>query len=90
MKVEFKFTNGQEVRDKVSGISGIIDCVSMWLNGCKRYSIQPKVDAKDPSKKPESWWVDEQQIEFLSEGISKEVESEPTGGPSFRSDPARA
>lgn len=88
MKVDFKFDNGVEVIDQVSGLTGIIDCSSLWLNGCKRYSVQPKIKEGETSM-PESYWVDEQQIELVSEGISKKIKPTPTGGPSFSSSNAR-
>lgn len=50
MNVEFKFNNGEEVKDLVSGFTGIIDCCAIWLNGCKRYSIQPKVKKGETHK----------------------------------------
>lgn len=88
MIVNFKFQNGQNVKDKVSGLKGIIDCSSIWLNGCVRYSIQPKIK-KGEVIKPESWWMDEQQLELIDNGIAEEIEPQYTGGPSTKSDNAR-
>ena len=86
--VEFKFENGQEVSDVVSGFTGIIDCSSIWLNGCKRYSVQPKVKAGENTK-PESVWFDEEQLSLKSSGIADKVDPTPTGGPSFSSESAK-
>ncbi len=88
MKVEFKFENGEEVEDLVSGLKGIIDCVSFWLNGCKRYSVQPRIE-KGKTEKPDSIWIDEESLVKLSDGISKKIEPSETGGPSFSSSSAR-
>lgn len=88
MKVEFKFKNGEEVIDKVSGFTGIIDCASLWLNGCRRYSVQPKMKEGDTSK-PDSLWMDEEQLALISKGVSKDIEPTKTGGPSFSSSNAR-
>ena len=33
---------GDLVRDRISGMEGIVVCVSVWLNGCLRITIQPK------------------------------------------------
>lgn len=88
MNVEFKYPNGIEVRDIVSGFTGIIDCQSMWLNGCRRYSVQPKMKEGDTSK-PESIWIDEESLEKVSNGVNKVIVPSETGGPSFSSDNAR-
>lgn len=88
MKVEFEFENGIEVRDKVSGLTGIIDCSALWLNGCRRYSVQPKVK-KGETVKPESIWMDEETLEKMSDGVNKTVKPTKTGGPSFSSSGAK-
>ncbi len=88
MEVDFKFSNGQKVKDLVTGMKGIIDCAALWLNGCKRYSVQPPMK-KGETEKPESWWIDEQQLELIDEGLNKKIKPRNTGGPSFRSDSAR-
>ena len=88
MTVEFKFNNGDEVKDLVSDFTGIIDCSSLWLNGCRRYSVQPKMK-KGETNKPESIWMDEETLIKISDGINKKVKPTKTGGPSFSSEPAR-
>ena len=88
MKVEFKFKNGQEVRDVVSGFTGIVDCSSLWLNGCRRYSVQPKIKEGDNAL-PQSIWLDEESLEKVSDGVNKKIKPTKTGGPSFSSAGAR-
>lgn len=88
MQVDFKFNNGEEVEDLVSGFKGIIDCVSLWLNGCRRYSVQPKMKKGD-SVKPDSIWIDEESLKKLSDGVNKKIKPSKTGGPSFSSSSAR-
>ena len=82
MKVEFKFENGQKVKDMVSGCVGIINASSIWLNGCIQYSVQPEIKK---GEMPDSWWFDEKQIELIDEGINKKVKPSNTGGPPTRS-----
>ncbi len=89
MKVDFKFNNGVEVKDVVSGFTGIVDCVSLWLNGCRRYSVQPKMK-KGETSKPDSIWVDEESLEQISDGVNKKLKSSKTGGPYSKSDSARS
>ena len=79
-KIEFKFSNGDEVKDLVSGFKGIINCSSIWINGCIRYSVQPAVN-KGENKMPDSIWVDEQSIEKISDGVNKKIKPKKTGGP---------
>lgn len=88
MKVEYKFANGEEVKDIVSGFTGIVNCVSLWLNGCKRYSVQPRMK-KGASEMPDSIWIDEENLEKVSDGVKRIVKPTPTGGPSFKSTKAR-
>lgn len=85
MKIEFKFSNGEKVKDTVSGMTGIISGAAVWLNGCKQYSVQPRI-AKGETKKPGSWWVDEEQLEVVRGGIAGKIKPKETGGPSTRSD----
>lgn len=88
MTVTFKFNNGEEVIDLVSGFKGIIDCSSLWMNGCRRYSIQPKMK-KNETAKPESVWMDEETLEKVSNGVTRKVKPSKTGGPSFSSEGAK-
>lgn len=85
MVITFKFKNGQKVRDIISGVEGIIDSAAIWINGCKRYSVQPKANE---NVRPDSWWMDEEQLELIDEGVRK-IEPSDTGGPSFKSTNAR-
>lgn len=88
MIVDFKFNNGEEVKDNVSGFTGIIDCSALWLNGCRRYSVQPKIE-KGKATKPDSIWMDEESLVKISDGVNKKIKPSRTGGPSFKSDDAR-
>ena len=84
MKVDFKFNNGEKVTCTISGCTGIIECSALWINGCKRYSVQPKIK-KGESTYPESIWLDEESLKKISDGVRKKVKPSPTGGPSFSS-----
>ena len=88
MKVDFKFSNGETVIDVVSGFTGIIDCCALWLNGCRRYSVQPKMKEGENTK-PDSLWIDEESLKKIDDGVKKEVKPTKTGGPSFSSSSAR-
>lgn len=88
--VKFKFELGCKARCRVTNIVGTIDARSEWLNGCIRYSIQAmKTDPKS-DKIPESYWVDEGQVEKVDDGLNANpVKLSRTGGPSTPSSNAR-
>lgn len=75
---------GSELRDKVSGIKGIAVSKTEFLNGCVRYSIQPKPTKKDGTI-PAELWFDEKQLEIVGKGIV--IEQRKTGGPTTMSPP---
>jgi hypothetical protein len=69
---------GKEVRDKVTGFTGIITGKIIYLFGCSQYSVQQKVDSE--GKKPSTEWLDEGRIEVIGEGITHEsVQAEKPG-----------
>jgi heat shock protein HspQ len=77
---DFKFENGQQVRDKVTGFVGTIVVQSFYLNKCLRYGVQPKVSEKEPEKVPETIMFDEDQLELL-DAPAVEMPRKKTGGP---------
>jgi hypothetical protein len=74
---------GQYVRDTVTEFVGVVVCRAVWLNGCVRLSVQPKVGSD--GKLPEMQWIDEPQCVVI--GGKPEPEVSRAGGP--RNDPAR-
>ena len=71
------FKLGEKVKDKVTGIIGIITGRCEYLNGCIQYGVTPKA-GKD-SKYPDVSWIDEKQLESNGVGIS--IKRVRTGGP---------
>lgn len=69
MTIMFKYTIGEEVKDITSGLTGIIDGASIWTSGVIKYSVQPKVE-EGKNVKPVSYWVDEDLIEKISDGVA--------------------
>jgi len=73
----FKFEVGEEVKDKVTGFTGIIVCRSQFLTGCNGYSLQSK---KLKDNKPADWVAfDEDQLERVGQGLALKVKD--PGGP---------
>lgn len=61
---------GDRVKDKISGFTGIVECETLWLNGCVRISIAPEtLDEKGELRKPIT--VDIEQATVLDEGAVK-------------------
>jgi hypothetical protein len=69
---------GDKVKDKISGIQGVVIGISHWLNGCDTIGIRPRA-GKD-NKEVDCLWVDDIQVEVLHEGFFFEKEKK-TGGP---------
>jgi len=78
-----KIINGDIARDKITGLTGVVVCESLWLNGCRRLTIQPQ-KLKD-GKTAESETFDEFQLEIVKRQVI-EGRNE-TGGP--RPEPKR-
>lgn len=81
---------GQEVKDTVSGFTGVAVSRHSYLAGCHRITIQPPID-KD-GKLPESQTFDETQLVAIGAGIHglEEVEKpKAPGGPSRYEDEGR-
>ncbi len=60
---------GDEVKDSVSGFKGIAVSTHVYLHGCTRISVQPKVDKT--GKHPETQAFDEPQLIILKKGKIK-------------------
>jgi len=73
--MDFKIALGSKVKDNITGLTGIVTSRTEWLNGCKRYAVQPKIN-KD-GKVPDVEWIDEDQLTVIKTVIT---EQKNTGG----------
>jgi len=79
---------GVEVKDRVTGLRGIITGKTEYINGCVQWLVKPPVD-KD-GKLVDGCWIDTIQLEVVSQGITepetdnttKDHVKEGPGGPS--------
>lgn len=78
MKKEIKL--GDLAQDQITKFKGIVVCISIWLNGCKRITIQPQ-EMKD-GRPTESGTFDEEQVVVVKSGVIPGPESQ-HGGPSI-------
>ena len=87
---------GTKVKDKVTGLEGIVIAKCIYLNGCIQFEIAPAVNEKGETIKTQ--WIDQQQLEFVDHGILPNPKPEPKkrsvikftarrGGGGFRSHP---
>lgn len=82
---------GQEGTDKVTGFKGVIIGRAVFMNGCARVAVQPKVDKDGKTRKLE--WFDETMVESKRKKVvvekTKRAESSTTtarrGGPGIGS-----
>lgn len=58
---------GDKVRDKLTGLEGVVVSIRVLLNGCVQFGIQPK-DAEGKTH-PDSWFIDWQTLELLEEQV---------------------
>lgn len=58
---------GDRVKDPVTGLTGIVFCVSTFLHGCIRIGVQPE-GVKD-GKAPEGVYFDQSQLVLVKAGV---------------------
>lgn len=82
---------GQQVRDAVTGLTGIAVSIHTYMQGCRRITIQPPMAAD--GKVPDPYTVDEHQLEVVSDGLMARVDPAPPaerrGGPARFTDEGR-
>lgn len=76
---EFKYSLGDEVKDRVTGFVGIVAAQIKWINGCLRYVVQPQ-EVKD-GKPIEGSSFDEGDLRILNAGKVEAEQIKEIGGP---------
>ena len=62
---------GIEVKDKITGLKGIITGKASYITGCAQYLVQPQGDG---TKYPDSSWIDESRLEQTEKGTVIEID----------------
>lgn len=75
----FKYNLGDEVKDRITGLKGIIIARTEWFNKCIRYVVQP-VKLED-GKRVEEAAFDEDQIVIVTADKVPPPSKIRTGGP---------
>ena len=82
---EMKMINlGDRVKDKISGLTGIVTGVHQWLYGCRRLTVQP--ESSHEGKPVEAFCIDDPQATLIKTDVVV-PRPKPTHGP--RQDPKR-
>lgn len=58
---------GDRVKDSVTGLTGIVTCITHWLHGCIRIGVQPE-ETKD-GKPVEAVYFDQTQVVLVKRGV---------------------
>lgn len=74
---DFDEMMGKEVKDIVTGFSGIVTGKITWLFGCNQYNVMPRVAENGDTK--DGQWFDEGRLEVINEGIRPTEVMAPTG-----------
>lgn len=76
----FKFENGDQLIDEITGFKGTVISRMQWLNGCIQYCIKPKMDA---TKKimAEGEYIDEGQLKLIKPKKKITEKRRSPGGP---------
>ena len=59
----FEFSNGDVVREKITGFTGTITGTAFYLTGCNSYLVTAK--PKDEFSEPNAIWYDEGRLELI-------------------------
>lgn len=70
---------GDQVRDLVTGLVGIVTTITLCLNGCRRIGVQPPMGSD--GKHPDAWVIDEGQLEVTIKQKVKAKADRSIGGP---------
>jgi hypothetical protein len=68
---------GQEVKDKVTGFTGIAISKVIYLNGCVQFCVKPRKTKKDGDM-PDGHYIDVEQLEVVGDGLY--IAPKDTGG----------
>ncbi len=67
---ESEFSNGDLLRDKVTGLEGVVMVVAFYSTGCIHYGIQPK-RIRDDGEIPDWTWLDESRFSLVEQSAVK-------------------
>lgn len=63
---------GDRVEDRISKFSGVVIAKSEYLNGCRRFAVQPEKLTKEGAMSKDEWF-DEPSLVLIKKGIHAAV-----------------
>jgi hypothetical protein len=62
--IVFPVSPGDEVRDSLSGFTGIVVALTQWFNQCQRATVQPPLDKDGKIPPAEAFDVEQLEVTF--------------------------
>ena len=59
---------GDRVKDPITGMTGIVTCITTWLHGCIRMGVQPE-EVKEDKKPAEAIYFDQSQLVVVKKAV---------------------
>ena len=76
----FKFSCGDELKDRVTGFSGIAMCRTEWITNCNTYGLQPRTLTKEGNLAGRQHF-DEPNLELVKASVIEQQPERVPGGP---------
>lgn len=77
---KFKFENGDILRDRVTGLEGVVMVKASYSTGCHHYGIQQQEIIA--GREPDWIWLDQSRLEMVKPAAVKfEIDPNRTSGP---------
>lgn len=83
---EAQIAIGSEVKDKATGLTGIVIERTFYMNGCIRYGVVPEKEKGSLiTGNPDMAYIDQGRLEVIGDGLAaKPVSVKAPGGPAMR------
>ena len=83
---EAKIAIGSKVKDKATGLTGIVIERTFYMNGCIRYGVVPEKEKGSLiTGNPDMAYIDQGRLEVIGDGLAaKPVSVKAPGGPAMR------
>jgi hypothetical protein len=78
--IVFPIALGDEVRDTVTGFTGIVIALTEWFNACQRASVQPPVDEKGATRTADAFDVEQLEVITPAKVVRKHAQRNITTG----------
>ncbi len=78
-KVNFVYDNGDVLKDRVTGLEGVVMVRAEYSTGCHHYGLLPQ-EIND-SKEPDWTWFDQSRLDLVkSKGVVFKTQDTPPSG----------